>query len=473
MSGVSEILLINTNRETGPLPVLPLGLCQLASAVAQAGLPVEVLDLCFPRKPLEQVRKVAARVRPRLVGVTIRNVDNCDFQAPIYYLPFVRDVIEAVRQVLPGVPVVIGGTGTSLAPQEVLEEVGADLAVAGPGDRVFVELYRHLVEDGERVEDQPRIQYGRPDDGESTPGPQFARWLDLKPYRRWGVPISVQSRRGCPFRCVYCEYAHIEGGAPYLLRDVDEVVEGIERLVRSTGRDVVEFVDSTFNAPPSYTIELCEALARRRPAKAFHASGINPRFGGREVLEAMRDAGVTAVYCSPDAGAQGTIDGYRKDFSLDQLADMARDTSALGFPVLWSFIFAGPAETPETARETKRFVREQIDPLHAVMLSHRMRIYPGTGLRELADEEGYPPFALDLREPGQFYLSSAIEQAEIDALLAEAATTIGNVMSMAASQAVMARLVQRIIGLSGWTKPNWKNYPKMRYWMKRFRVPWT
>ena len=470
---MTEILLVNTNREIGPLPVLPIGLCQLASAVAQAGISCEVADLCFARKPHVELRRALLRHRPRLVGVTIRNVDNCDFQAPIYYLPSVRELIQTVREVAPDVPVVLGGTGTSLAPEQVLDAVGADLAVAGPGDRVFPELYRRLVEGGEALADQPRVLRGSPDDGEGTPGAQFARWIDLTPYRHWGVPLSAQSRRGCPFRCVYCEYAHIEGGAPYLLRDVDEVVEGIERAVRSTGRDVVEFVDSTFNAPPSYTLELCEALARKRPARAYHASGINPRFGSREVLEAMRDAGFTAVYCSPDAAAPATIEGYRKDFTMDQLETMARDTAELGFPVLWSFIFGGPRETPETARETMRFVREVIDPMHVVMLTHRMRIYPGTALRELADQEGYPPFALDLREPGQFYLSAGIEQAEVDALLQEAATTIGNVMSMAASQAVMARLVQRIIGLSGWTKPNWKNYPKMRYWMKRFRVPWT
>ncbi len=470
---MTEILLVNSNREVGPLPVLPIGLCQLASAVAQAGIPCEVVDLCFPRKPHEALRRALVRTRPRLVGMTIRNVDNCDFQAPLYYLPFVRELVDVVREVAPGVPVVIGGTGTSLSPDKVLDAVGADLAVAGPGDRVFPELYRSLVEGGERVEDLPRVQRGVPGDGEGTPGPQFARWLDLTPYHRWGVPLSVQSRRGCPFRCVYCEYAHIEGGAPYLLRDVDEVVEGIERLVRSTGRNVVEFVDSTFNAPPSYTLELCEALARRRPARAYHASGINPRFGTREVLQAMRDAGFTAVYCSPDAAAPGTIEGYRKDFTMDQLSAMARDSAELGLPVLWSFIFGGPGETPGTARETMRFVREEIDPFHVVMLTHRMRIYPGTALRELADGEGYPPFALDLREPGQFYLSSEITSEEIDALLLEAATTIGNVMSMAASQASIARMVQRIIGLTGWTKPNWKNYPKMRYWMKRFGARWT
>jgi radical SAM superfamily enzyme YgiQ (UPF0313 family) len=235
----------------------------------------------------------------------------------------------------------------------------------------------------------------------------------------------------------------------------------------------VEFVDSTFNAPPSYTIELCEALARRRPARAYHASGINPRFGQREVLEAMRDAGFAAVYVSPDAASPATIEGYRKDFTVEQLSALARDTSELGLSVLWSFIFGGPGETPETARDTLRFLRQEIDPFHVVMTTHRMRIYPGTALRELADEEGYPAFEPDLRAPGQFYLSPGISQEEVDAVLHEAATTVGNVMSMAASQATIARVMQRVIALTNWSQPNWARYPRMRYRMKQLRIPWT
>ncbi len=469
---MTEILLVNSNREKGPLPVLPIGLCQLASAVASQGIPCVVADLCFARDPLAEVRRAVALHRPRLVGVTIRNVDNCDRDQPVYYLPFVRDVVRAIREVTDA-PVVVGGTGTSLAPRRVRVAVGADLAVAGPGERVLVDLYRRLVEGGEGVEDLDPVWFGGPGDADGSVGPQFARWLDMRPYRRMATPVSAQSRRGCPFRCVYCEYAHIEGGAPYQLMDVDDVVAGIERAVRTTGIRVVEFVDSTFNAPPRYTMELCEALARHRPARAYNASGINPRFGNREVLEAMKEAGFTAIYCSPDAASPATIEGYRKDFTMDQLARMARDTRELGLAVLWSFILGGPGETPETLAETLRFVREEIDPDHTVMLTPRMRIYPGTALLELAREEGYPPNELDLRMPGQFYLSSGIDGEELDAAIAEARATVANVMAMSAAQLKITYWLQRINAVTGHTKPNWKYYPHSRRWARRLGARWS
>lgn len=469
---MTEILLVNTNREKGPMPVLPIGLCQLASAVARAGIPCKVVDLCFAKNPLVELGRAIHAERPRLIGVTIRNVDNCDYQQPVYYLPYIRQVIERIREVT-DVPVVIGGTGTSLAPQRVLDAVGADLAVAGPGEEVFVHIYRRLVEGGEALADLPRIQHGKRVPLNDSNGPQFARWLDMRPYKKQAVPISVQSRRGCPFRCVYCEYAHIEGGSAHELFEVEQVVESIDRAVRTTGIQLVEFIDSTFNAPPSYTMELCEALSRHRVARAYHASGINPRFGGKEVLTAMKNAGFTAVYCSPDAAAEGTIKGYRKDFTMEQLSALARDTSELDLAVLWSFIIGGPGETPETLRETLRFIREEIDPNQTVMLTPRMRIYPGSALLELAREEGYPPNELDPRMPGQFYLSDQITMEEVDATLQEAFSTIGNVMSISAAQLRVTYWLQRINAITGHTKPNWKVYPGFRKWQRRLHIPWS
>ncbi len=469
---MTEILLVNTNREKGPMPVLPIGLCQLASAVARAGVPCKVVDLCFAKDPFVELGRAIAAERPRLIGVTIRNVDNCDHQSPVYYLPYIHDVIRTIRQVT-DVPVVIGGTGTSLAPRRVLDAVGADLAVAGPGEEVFVDIYRRLIEGGESVGDLPRIQHGKRVPMNDSNGPQFARWLDMRPYQKQAVPISVQSRRGCPFRCVYCEYAHIEGGTAHELLDVDLVVDSIDRAVQTTGTQIVEFIDSTFNAPPGYTIELCEALARSGVARAYHASGINPRFGSRDVLEAMKKAGFTAVYCSPDAAAEGTIEGYRKDFTLEQLSSLARHTSELDLAVLWSFIVGGPGETPETLQETLRFIREEIDPMQTVMLTPRMRIYPGSALLELAREEGYPPNELDPRMPGQFYLSSQVSAEEVDATLHEAFNTIGNVMSISAAQLKITYWLQRINAITGHSKPNWKTYPAFRHWQRRFHIPWS
>ena len=158
---------------------------------------------------------------------------------------------------------------------------------------------------------------------------------------------------------------------------------------------------------------------------------------------------------------------------MEQLSALARDTSELDLAVLWSFIIGGPGETPETLRETLRFIREEIDPNQTVMLTPRMRIYPGSALLELAREEGYPPNELDPRMPGQFYLSDQITMEEVDATLQEAFSTIGNVMSISAAQLRVTYWLQRINAITGHTKPNWKVYPGFRKWQRRLHIPWS
>ncbi|HVR18895.1 MAG TPA: cobalamin-dependent protein, partial [Polyangiaceae bacterium] len=77
-----NVLLVNPNREQMPWPVVPVGLCTVASALRRAGHDVDVLDLTFSR---DIRRDLLARVRtraPELVGVTIRNIDNCNFESP-------------------------------------------------------------------------------------------------------------------------------------------------------------------------------------------------------------------------------------------------------------------------------------------------------------------------------------------------------------------------------------------------------
>lgn len=368
------LLLVNPNRETKPVPAMPVGLLRVAEAAEREGVPVEVLDLAFARSPVRLLRKTIARVKPSAVGFTVRNIDNADFRAPRFYLDEVRPLIAAAREGCSG-PIVIGGAGASMAPEAVRVDLGADSVVVGPGEGVVTRIHEAATNGGHL----PTVLFGAME-AATRPAADYGRWLDLAPWRRRAAPLPVQSRRGCPRKCVYCNYAAIDGSSKYLLGEVDEVVESIRELVASTKIPHVEFVDSTFNSPPNYTIALCEALARADLGLTLGASGITPRYASREVLEAMKAAGFSAIWCSPDTAAPDTIRSYGKGFARDDLSIMARSAQELGFTVMWSFLFGGPGETEATIEETLRFAREEIPKDHPVMLTSRMRIYPGTEL---------------------------------------------------------------------------------------------
>lgn len=461
MSG--DLLLVHTNRETKPEVVLPIGLVRVAEACKAAGIPTRLLDLAFVRNPEATLLAAIAEGAPRMIGLAVRNVDNADAREPIFYLPHVQRLVAAIRDHSPA-PIVAGGTGVSIAPEAVREALGVDCAVSGPGEEAIVRLWGDTV-DGQGL---PPVVFGQTDSFEPTP--RFADWIDVRPYRRRGAPLPVQTRRGCPFHCVYCNYAAIEGVERYDLAPVDSVVEAMRRELASTGLRDVEFVDSTFNAPPKYTRELCAALASADLGAGLTASGINPRFADRATLEAMRDAGFIAIMCSPDSASPATVKAWGKDFDVADLAAMAADSGDLGLPVMWSFMFGGPQEDEQTVQETLAFIREEIHPDHPVMLTARMRIYPGTALARLAIEEGYPHPTLDPTDDRQFYSSAALDPAWLDEQLVALQRSHPNLMFMEGSQSRAIPWISRVRAIFGVGGPSWTGYARTRRRLKRFGV---
>src|SRR3954464_1251985 len=97
----ARVLLVSTNRERQPYPVVPNGLACIASALDAAGHDVSFLDLCFASDPIATARKAAKAFNPEIIGVSVRNIDNSDAIALRHYTPEARDVLGALRQAAP------------------------------------------------------------------------------------------------------------------------------------------------------------------------------------------------------------------------------------------------------------------------------------------------------------------------------------------------------------------------------------
>ena len=83
--------------------------------------------------------------RLELESFTIRNIDNCNFELPHFYLPEIRDqVVSRVREAAPNAKVVLGGAAVNVSPRDVLRFLEADLAVVGEGEEAFPNLLSSL-----------------------------------------------------------------------------------------------------------------------------------------------------------------------------------------------------------------------------------------------------------------------------------------------------------------------------------------
>jgi len=125
-----RLLLVSANQERSPDPVAPLGVCYVATAAAQAGHDVRVLDLCFSEDVEADVAAAVAAHRPEAIGISLRNVDNCAYPDTVSYLPHYRRVVDACRAVSPA-PIVLGGSAFTTMPAFYLAALEAPYGVVG------------------------------------------------------------------------------------------------------------------------------------------------------------------------------------------------------------------------------------------------------------------------------------------------------------------------------------------------------
>jgi radical SAM superfamily enzyme YgiQ (UPF0313 family) len=451
------VLLVNPNQECAPEPVAPVGLCQVATATAAAGHDVHVLDLCFARRPRAKLRKALHRLRPQVVGLTVRNVDNADARAPRFYLDDLRALADDVRDAI-GTPPVLGGSGLTMDPERVMRHLGAGYAVLGAAENAFTDLLAFLAAgaEGSRPAAVACLTHGRyspaaSDAVEPIPfaSAHFTRWIDLRPYLRRSGAVSVQTRRGCPMHCVHCNYPAIEGRA-MVLREPDAVAADVAEAA-AAGADWVEFADSVFNWPRDHALRIAEAVGRSGVSIKLRSS-LTPRGIDLDLARALREAGFAASLCSPDTAHPATLESYGKSFTRPELERAVEALAAARIPSMFCFILGGPGETRETLEETLRFAREACGPPHAALLATRMRIYPGTRLERLAGAAPLRP------TPDAFFLASELDAREVDAAADAAARECSHVLHMDSGRGVF-------VGLSRWV------LAAFRAEIPAFRVP--
>lgn len=468
-----KILLISANRERVPYPVLPIGLCYVASALENAGHEVQIEDLCFARDTKRAVQTAIAQHQPSLIGFGLRNMDNCDFYRTKDFLPEAAELIRACRAVSSS-PVLLGGSAFSIMPQEIFELLQPDFGIAGDGELAAVAL-ANAIERGTEYGDIPGLLFRdggeicvrpplpSPNLDEISP-PRIYRWVDVRPYLKYEGVYPLQSKRGCALKCVYCTYVAIEGSR-YRFRSGETIAEEVADVYRHSGVRHFEFVDSTFNAPPHHAMEICTALQRRRLPVRFIGNGMNPVATSPELLRQMKLAGFDSLVATAESASDAVLKNLRKGFDRSHLEKVASASRDSGLPTLWIFLLGGPGETEETVRETIDFFREKTGPRDVGFVTAGLRIYPQTALEETARSEGVIASRRDLLQP-RFYFSRKLDRTWLRSFLIEAARKDPRLMTSERSQSPLVPFALRTLSFIGVEKPFWRFVPAFNRLMR-------
>ncbi len=378
-----RVSIVNPNRLRPA--VAPLAVEYVAAALARAGHEPSVMDLCFAGDLEEDLRRGLEAVAPDLVALTLRNSDDCYMASGEAFCDLFRDLVGEARAAT-GKPVVLGGAGFSATARGMMRHTGADYGVVGDGEESLPALAAAL-ERGLSVDAIPGLMRT----GDAPPPPAAAdlgpipalRWeyVDAERYFREGGQLGVETRRGCPKRCVYCADP-LSKGATVRPRPPSVVAEEI-RLLVERGIDHLHFCDAEVNIPPEHLAAVCSALTEGRLGERvrWYAYATPLGFDG-SAARACRKAGCAGMNFGVDSADEGMLRRLGRDHTPADIEQAVAACKAEGVAVMLDLLLGGPGETRESLRRTIEFVR-RVEPTCAGV-SYGVRLYAGTRLARQA-----------------------------------------------------------------------------------------
>ena len=407
-----RVLLISANTEQVNVPVFPLGLACVATAVKNAGHEVNLISLMDEEDKNDYLEEGIKSFKPEAIGISVRNIDDQSRLNTKFLLESVKGVMDSCRS-LSGAPVILGGAGYSIFPQSALAFLGADMGIQGEGEKAFPVLLERL----EQKKDIDRIPglnllskgiYHKPDfiknlDAFPLPLPDAFPWIPAEAKENKNAWIPFQTRRGCAMDCSYCSTSTIEGRI--LRKHTPEHVVKMLGYYVEAGYQRFQFVDNTFNLPPSYAEALCDKILESGLDIKWLCILYPSKMPGR-LTEKMAQAGCRGVSIGFESGSDKMLRGFNKKFSLEDIRGMTMALKDAGIRTMGFLLLGGPGETRETVEESLAFVDGL--PLDSLKITTGIRIYPYTALARRAVEDGLIKPDDDLLYP-KFYMVKGLE----------------------------------------------------------------
>lgn len=375
-------------------PVTPIALDYLAHALTARGMQAQVLDLCWAGDWRASVEERLTGAGFDAVGVTLRNIDDTSFASREFFLPEFREVTDCIRHHTRA-PVILGGSGFSIMPEDILSFCGLDLGMAGDGEGPLPLLLQRLA-DGGGWQEVPGLVY--------RDGQRFRRvapaWqppghdgvpartaVDNRRYLAEGGMGSIETKRGCPNACIYCVDAHSKGRSPRC-RPPRAVVDEMQALL-GQGVDCLHLCDAEFNLPASHAEEVCrEVLSRGLGDRIGWYAYASPGPFDASAAALYRRAGCRGINFGVDSADDAVLRALGRDFRADALEEAAAACRGQGLAFMYDLLLGGPGETRESLGRTIAAMKRMSPGLVGAAMG--VRIFPGTRLADMVRAWGPP-----------------------------------------------------------------------------------
>lgn len=341
----------------------PLDLATL-KALTPPGIDVDIWDESL-REPITE--DTVFEHDYDLIGATAYNL----------HIPWALELAKTVRR--KGIPVIIGGPGVSGSPEKCR---GAfDVVFIGEAERTWPQFLKDF-QDGRYHREYRQVE--RPDVSDS-PKPQ---WDGVENMSRDYLLGAVQTTRGCPFDCSFCDVIHLFGRQPRH-KAIETVVAEVAELQRR-GMRMIFFCDDNFIGRPQYAKDLLRELIAlnktfERPIGFTTQATINIA-DDDEMMRLLADANFHWVLIGIESPREACLREANKPQNYrTNLVEATRKIQSYGVLVKGAMIVGFDHDDVEIFDEVYSFLRKcQILNCGVSML----HAYPGTPLLSRLQREG-------------------------------------------------------------------------------------
>ena len=321
----------------------------------------------------------------RLVNLDAQNLTEADWNwtdlvmlsANIVQRESFLDLIAESKQ--RGKTVVVGGPYPTSVPDEAIK-AGCDFLVRGEGENT-IDLFLTALRQGQtngvfEREDKPDITL--------SPIPRF----DLVNFHDYLV-ISVQTSRGCPFDCEFCDIVNLYGRIPRC-KTPDQVLAELEVIYRLGWRRDVFISDDNLIGNKAHAKTLLSKLLPWNKSLgepfSFNAQ-VSVNLGqDLQMIDLMTEANFSNVFIGIESIDEDILFSAGKFQNIrNPLAESLDNINRNGLSVWASFIIGFDGEKKGAGERISSFVEQTGVPV--VMLS-TLKALPNTRLWERLKKEG-------------------------------------------------------------------------------------
>jgi len=386
----------NVRGKNGRLQVMgfpPIGIMSLSSVLKRAGHTVRLFDQANPETPNDFIVSEVEREKPDLIGLSFLSTTS---------YPYAKILARSLRAAAPEVKIAFGGVFVTLNAEHVKRQVPeVDFVCRGDGEQLILDLLANLDDpsgvlgvtwqdaSGNLRHNPPRMldrnldQWPFPD--------RESLELDFVESMPLDVPMvlsrerftTMQTSRGCPWPCVFCDIPIFNEGK-WRSRSPEHVVAEMKQLQKD-GYGAVYFVDDHFLLQPKRIEAIC---------KGINDEEIEIQWGceGRvdsvcmDLFPAMAKAHCRTLMFGIESGSQKILDRLKKEQTLEQTEIAVHAAKKAGIEIVHGFFVVGnPDEAESDMVDTFRFAEKL--PLDSFAFN-RLCVYRGTPLWKEYVERG-------------------------------------------------------------------------------------